>query len=125
MPASMIRAEVGGSLKVSGSSMAMVATGPMPGSTPISVPTMQPIRQYSRFWKVSATPKPSMTCPSSSMSPHSPDNADVHAQAELEEDDAQRRQDGACENGLDHLEFLAAQRRQEDQRDERGRHAGR
>jgi hypothetical protein len=42
MPASMISAAVGGRWKVIGSSMAMVATGPMPGSTPISVPTMQP-----------------------------------------------------------------------------------
>jgi len=30
----------------------------MPGSTPISVPRIQPTRQYSRFVKVNATPKP-------------------------------------------------------------------
>ena len=42
MPASMISEAVGGRWKVIGSSMAMVATGPMPGSTPISVPSMQP-----------------------------------------------------------------------------------
>ena len=40
----MISDAVGGRWKVIGSSMAMVATGPMPGSTPISVPTMQPIK---------------------------------------------------------------------------------
>ena len=34
----MISAATGLRLKVIGSSMAMVATGPMPGSTPISVP---------------------------------------------------------------------------------------
>ena len=44
MPASMISDAVGGRWKVIGSSMAMVATGPMPGSTPISVPTMQPMQ---------------------------------------------------------------------------------
>ena len=38
----MISEAVGGRWKVMGSSMAMVATGPMPGSTPIKVPTMQP-----------------------------------------------------------------------------------
>jgi hypothetical protein len=44
MPASMISEAVGGRWKVIGSSMAMVATGPMPGRTPIRVPTMQPNR---------------------------------------------------------------------------------
>jgi hypothetical protein len=42
MPASMISADSGLRLKVIGSSMAMVATGPMPGRTPISVPRIQP-----------------------------------------------------------------------------------
>src|SRR5262245_32469651 len=55
MPASMMSAAVGGRWKVIGSSMAMVATGPMPGSTPISVPTMQPSSAYSRFCIETAT----------------------------------------------------------------------
>jgi len=38
--------------------MAMVADGPIPGSTPISVPVKTPIRQYSRFCSDSATLKP-------------------------------------------------------------------
>src|ERR1044072_5967153 len=58
MPASMISAPTGATLNVIGSSIAMVASGPMPGSTPISVPTETPIRQYSRFCQDSATPKP-------------------------------------------------------------------
>src|SRR6188508_220325 len=58
MPASMISAATGLRLKVIGSSMAMVATGPMPGSTPISVPSITPIRQYSRCIGEIATPKP-------------------------------------------------------------------
>jgi hypothetical protein len=45
MPASMINAEVGGRAYVAGSSMATVATGPMPGSTPINVPMVTPIVQ--------------------------------------------------------------------------------
>ncbi len=53
-----LKAETGGSTKVAGSSMEMVATGPMPGSTPISVPSITPMKQYMMFWKVSATPKP-------------------------------------------------------------------
>ena len=45
MPASMISAPTGATLKVIGSSIAMVASGPMPGSTPIKVPTETPIMQ--------------------------------------------------------------------------------
>ena len=41
----MISAATGATLKVSGSSIAMVASGPMPGSTPISVPTSTPMKQ--------------------------------------------------------------------------------
>src|SRR5215217_2718664 len=59
MPASMMRAPTGSSPKVIGSSMAIVAIGPTPGSTPISVPTMQPRKQRARFWSDRATPNPS------------------------------------------------------------------
>jgi hypothetical protein len=45
MPASMIRAGAGSSPKVKGSSMATVATGPIPGSTPTRVPRKQPMKQ--------------------------------------------------------------------------------
>ena len=41
----MIMAATGGTLKVSGSSIAMVAVGPIPGSTPIKVPTSTPMKQ--------------------------------------------------------------------------------
>src|SRR4051812_23148838 len=59
MPASMMSAVMGDRLKVTGRSIAIVATGPMPGSTPMSVPSSTPIRQYRRLTGVSATPKPS------------------------------------------------------------------
>src|SRR5215470_19701448 len=59
MPASMISAPTGGSPKVTGSSMVMVAIGPMPGSTPISVPTRQPRKHSPRLWRLNATEKPS------------------------------------------------------------------
>ena len=39
----------------------MVATGPIPGSTPIAVPSTQPMKQYSRLIGVKATPKVTMT----------------------------------------------------------------
>jgi hypothetical protein len=45
MPASMMSAPTGGRPNVIGNSMATVATVPMPGSTPTSVPTKAPSRQ--------------------------------------------------------------------------------
>src|SRR4029078_11878574 len=59
MPASMMSAATGLRLKVIGSSIAMVATGPTPGSTPIIVPSRTPISAYSRWIGLTATPKPS------------------------------------------------------------------
>jgi hypothetical protein len=59
MPASMISEETGSSWKVIGSSMAMVAVAPMPGSTPISVPSSTPMRQKNRFSGEAAVEKPS------------------------------------------------------------------
>src|SRR5438132_11195458 len=56
MPASMIRAPTGGSPKVMGSSMAMVATVPIPGKTPTSVPTSAPRRQNRTFIGRGTTP---------------------------------------------------------------------
>ncbi|MGY4364779.1 hypothetical protein ACVW1A_000844 [Bradyrhizobium sp. LB1.3] len=44
MPASMISAPTGGNPNVIGRSIATVATVPIPGSTPTSVPTSAPIR---------------------------------------------------------------------------------
>jgi len=45
MPASMINADTGGSTNVVGSSIAIVAVGPTPGSTPTKVPRNTPARQ--------------------------------------------------------------------------------
>src|SRR3546814_3859429 len=59
MPASMMRPPSGGRLKVIGSSTAMVATGPRPGSTPIMVPRSAPRKQKLRFAGDSATLNPS------------------------------------------------------------------
>ncbi|MNT15573.1 hypothetical protein D3C72_1506350 [compost metagenome] len=41
-----------------GSSMAMVAVAPMPGNTPIRVPSSTPIRQKNRFSGEAAVEKP-------------------------------------------------------------------
>src|SRR5215813_9865257 len=94
MPASMIRPEVGSSLKVSGSSIAMVAMGPMPGSTPISVPTMAPMKAKPRLTGVSATANPTARLWNSSMTlPLGPDG---NRQAEADDEDCPGEHD---ENG--------------------------
>ncbi len=54
----MMSAETGGRTNVSGSSIAMVASEPMPGNTPIRVPRKTPAKQYIRFCGVSATLNP-------------------------------------------------------------------
>src|SRR5438445_12734442 len=58
MPANMISAAVGSTLAVSGSSMATVSAGPMPGSTPMAVPRKQPTRAHIRLIGVMAMAKP-------------------------------------------------------------------
>ena len=45
MPASMMSAVTGAKEKVIGSSIAIVAVGPMPGSTPTRVPSSTPTKQ--------------------------------------------------------------------------------
>src|SRR5688572_13847773 len=59
MPASMMSAAIGLRLKVIGSSIAIVATGPTPGSTPMSVPSITPMSAYSRCIGETATENPS------------------------------------------------------------------
>jgi hypothetical protein len=45
----MISAVAGSKLKVIGRRSAIVAVGPMPGSTPTAVPNRTPMKQKSRF----------------------------------------------------------------------------
>src|SRR5262245_51428350 len=54
----MMMAPAGFMLKVSGSSIAMVAGGPRPGSTPTTVPRSTPTKHHSRFAGWSATENP-------------------------------------------------------------------
>jgi hypothetical protein len=45
----MITAETGFAWKVEGRRREIVATGPIPGRTPIKVPIMQPMKQKNKF----------------------------------------------------------------------------
>src|SRR5689334_24125131 len=58
MPASMMIACVALRPNVTGSRIEMPASGPMPGSTPTSVPTRQPRNAYQALLGSSATEKP-------------------------------------------------------------------
>src|SRR5262245_14186082 len=61
MPANRMNAPTGSlKLNVIGSSSATVSAGPMPGSTPTSVPSVTPAAASSRFWTVRTSPKPSI-----------------------------------------------------------------
>src|SRR6267142_1339119 len=68
MPANRMKAAVGSTLKVIGSSSAMVSAGPRPGSTPIAVPSVVPTRHHIRLVGVSAIAKPFISCEKASIS---------------------------------------------------------
>src|SRR5262245_21168540 len=130
MPASMISADTGCSAYVVGSSMAMVATGPMPGSTPISVPRSAPISAYRRLTGVSATEKPSARWPSRSMERSlSADERRPDGQLQLQPDDehphGQRSEKHAGDGRLHRPELVAGGAREHDQDDRRYRDADR
>src|SRR6266436_2794160 len=103
MPASMISDDSGSSPKVIGNSMAMVGIGPMPGSTPISVPSIQPISANPRFFSDTAAPKPvaRLWNRSKSILPappgwqRLPEHVDEHRDGEQRQPDAE--QDGLAE----------------------------
>src|SRR3712207_9246301 len=81
-----MNAPVAETLKVIGSSSAMVSAGPMPGSTPIAVPRKQPSSAQPRLASVSALAKPRPRPASASMSEDALQDAgpDVHAQDAVE-----------------------------------------
>src|SRR3954464_15708587 len=120
MPASMISADTGGSAYVAGSSMAMVATGPMPGSTPISVPSRQPMKAYSRLIGVNATPKPIERLEIRSMVFSPRDEAGPHRELQVQQHDegevAADGQHGGQDGDFLGLEFVAGQGRDEGER---------
>src|SRR5687768_146798 len=58
MPASMISDVAGDSARVSGRSIAIVAVGPIPGSTPTSVPRSTPMKQKATLTGENAVSKP-------------------------------------------------------------------
>src|SRR5258708_31369737 len=81
----MIIAAVGWSLKVSGSSIAVVAGGPSPGRTQITVPSTTPITHIVRLGSVSATWNPCSSPPRMSMRLEQQSVRQCQVERELEE----------------------------------------
>src|SRR5436309_12313941 len=92
MPASMISAGAGLSPNVKGNSIATVATGPMPGNTPTSVPRKQPMKQQRTFCQLSATPRPNARLESVSI-PGSRIRPERQRQAQQPDEDRDREGD--------------------------------
>src|SRR5512138_3823725 len=119
----MIIAAVGDIVKTSGMRMAIVAVGPRPGRTPMSVPTRLPTSATRRLSGCSATANPlirwsNMAAPSA----HQPlEDADgqAHAQPlrEPEVEDDRRGEGEPCHDGD---ASLAEEREQRAQRGEGG-----
>src|SRR5262249_16128997 len=105
--------------------MASVASGPMPGSTPISVPISAPKKQNSRFCGVSATLNPCAMLPSRSIASEQRRRPDWHRQLEAvdEQEDGAGGEPERQREGLKETEVAPARGAEEDVQDGREREA--
>src|SRR3990167_6953006 len=106
----------------------MVATGPRPGSTPISVPSTAPPKAYSRLVSVKATPKPSDRLLSKSMvsastGDESRPQRNHQAQALDEDQPGAHGQDDRVEQCVLPVKFITRQRSHADEQRQRDDHA--
>ncbi len=121
----MISAPTGGRPKVIGSSMAMVAIGPTPGSTPISVPIRQPRKHSPRLIGAARRDMPSAkiveadSIGRASVTEPPGRERDRQPQRELEQADAERRDHDGEQQHLAPARDLVGERRK------RSRPAGR
>src|SRR5215470_14168753 len=109
----MMSAPVGSTLKVSGKSMAMVAIGPIPGSTPIKVPTRHPMKASRRLTGDNAVAKPSPRLPiksniaTFSIADQPRRERDRESQRKLEQADANSSHQHAHHSRLDPANLIA------------------
>src|SRR5437763_14746266 len=100
----------------------------MPGSTPISVPSRQPMKAYRRLTGVSATPKPMARWLNNSMSNPSAHESRPNRQLELQADHEnahrERGEQHADDKGLTRAKLGTRGARADDQDDGRERNAG-
>src|SRR6478609_8962880 len=118
MPASMISEATGSNSKVIGSSNATVAVGPMPGSTPTAVPSVTPSRQMRMLVGWSAVSRP-RRMPSTSAPQPVAEQRQPQLQQPHEDDQAQRRDAGGRQRGLEHARAVAGERGDERRHEER------
>src|SRR5262245_53619665 len=113
----MMSEAVGGSVKVSGKSMPIATSGVIPGSTPISVPSATPAKQYRRFSNETATANPRRRFSNKIEPPPELERQlqDVHEYAH-----AQTRHDDSQDEDFLEAELASAERGDEEHRDERG-----
>src|ERR1700693_2396688 len=100
----------------------MVATGPIPGRTPISVPTRAPIKAYRRLIGVSATPKPRARWLNKSMvdsSVRPGPERQLQIQAEYEDTGRERGKKNSADQSFLRPELGARRARGKDQPDRR------
>src|SRR5690606_20171008 len=133
MPASMIIAVTGGIPKVTGSSTATPAEGPIPGRAPMIVPSRTPTKAKRRFVGVNAIEKPSSRSPNSMRSESEGAGRDRNAQEvdedEVDEDDGGETGTGRGQNrqSLHHqrqIQQECEQRRQEPHQGPDDQHRG-
>src|SRR5262245_10016089 len=120
MPASRIIADTGSSVNEIGNSIATVVTGPMPGSTPTTVPRNTPSTQYRTFLNDSATlnPRPSEERTSMrglKLRPH----RQRQPEAVYEDGDGEDRQGDGERRDLQRLRLPAGERGDDDHDNER------
>src|ERR1700730_12733265 len=111
----MISAPTGGIQKVRGRIIAIVVSGPMPGSTPIAVPITQPKKHRPMFCQVSATPKPiTMLERTSGMSERRRPQRNLDSHREHEDADVGDDENEAQERQRQRADAAAGEARQHD-----------
>src|SRR3981081_1500751 len=109
----MISAPTGGIQNVTGRIIAMVVSGPMPGSTPIAVPIRQPKKHRPMFCQVRATPNPmTMFERTSGMSERRGPQRNRDLQGNDEDADIGDDEDQAKQQQRDRAEIAASEARQ-------------
>src|SRR5690606_26669660 len=114
MPANMMNAAVGAIFTVTGNNSAMVSAGPMPGSTPMAVPSIDPRKAHMRLRGCNATPKPASRESSACMSDSRQGERAAQRDAELGEPgpapQAQQQADDAVQHEAPRTEGMGHQR---------------
>src|SRR6267378_4342325 len=116
MPASIRIAGTGCMVKVSGSSIEIAVRAPMPGRTPMRLPTSTPKNDHIRLCGWSATPKPYHRSISDCvMSPSPCEEREIHVERPCEHDDRENdHREREQKRGFDRVLPVAERRDEND-----------